>query len=64
MVGNFVLQSQLTEPAMCKIQMHFFAQPALGPNAEAVAYDQHANHEFWINRGASGVAVERGKMLP
>jgi hypothetical protein len=38
--------------------MNFFAQPALGSNAHAIADDQHADHQLRINRGASGAAVE------
>ncbi len=43
--------------------MDFLAQPALGSDAEAVADDEHADHELGIDRWPAGVAVERRKML-
>ncbi|MDQ0039500.1 hypothetical protein J2W33_000380 [Variovorax boronicumulans] len=39
------------------------AQPALRPDAKAVADDEHADHEFGIDQGPAGVAVERRQML-
>ena len=44
--------------------MHFFAQPPLGANAEAIADDQHPHHQIGIDRGAPHVAVERLEMRP
>ncbi len=43
--------------------MDFLAQPALRADAQAVADDQHADHEFGIDRGPASVAVERSQML-
>ena len=43
--------------------MDFLAQPALGPDAEAVTHDQHPHHQLRINRGPPGVAVERCEVL-
>ena len=43
--------------------MNLLAQPSLGADAEAVADDEHANHQFRIDRGPAGVAVERRQML-
>jgi hypothetical protein len=39
--------------------MDFFAQPALGADTEAVAHDQHADHQLRIDRWAAREAVER-----
>ena len=39
--------------------MHLFAQPPLRSNAEAVAHDQHPDHQFRINRRAADLTVER-----
>ena len=44
--------------------MRFFAQAALGANPETVTDDQHADHQFWINRRTPRVAVVIGQMLP
>ncbi|BAP80976.1 hypothetical protein MT1_3801 [Pseudomonas sp. MT-1] len=38
--------------------MHLFAQSPLGTNAIAVADDQHAHHQFRVNRGTPDGAIE------
>ena len=38
--------------------MHFLAEPALRADAEAVADDQHPDHQFRIDRGTPDLAVE------
>ncbi len=43
--------------------MHLLAQAPLGADAEAVADQQHADHQLGINRGPSHGAVEAGQML-
>ena len=43
--------------------MHFLAQPTLGADTKAVADDQHANQQGWIDRRATGVAVVRREVL-
>ena len=53
-----------TQPAVSQVQMHFLAQPALGPYGEAVTDDQHPDHQLRIDRGAAGVAIERREVLP
>ena len=42
--------------------MHLLAQPALRADAEAVADDQHPDHQFRIDRGAADLAVEGPKV--
>src|SRR3954462_4335462 len=39
--------------------MHLFTKAALGANPEAVADDQHANHQLWVDRRTTCMAVER-----
>jgi hypothetical protein len=43
--------------------MNLFAQAAFGADAEAVAHDQHADHELRINRRPAGMAVVRREMF-
>ena len=43
--------------------MNFLAQTPLGADAEAVADQQHADHQLGINRGPACGAVEAGQML-
>ena len=59
MVRHCIFEIESAEPAIRQVQMHLFAQPPLGANAEAVADDQHADHQLRINRWTAGVAVER-----
>src|SRR5215813_4329275 len=39
--------------------MDLLAQPPFRADAEAVAHDQHADHQFWIDRRSAYGAVER-----
>ena len=43
--------------------MHLLAQPPLGADADAVADDQHPDHQLRIDRGPADLAVERPQML-
>ena len=43
--------------------MNLFAKPPLGPDAHAVADDQHADHQLRVNRGSSNLTVKRLQSL-
>ena len=43
--------------------MHLLAQPALRADAEAVADDQHPDHQLGIDRRPPGLAVEGPQVL-
>jgi hypothetical protein len=43
--------------------MQLVAQPALGADAEAVANDQHADHQLGIDGGPANVAVVGPEVL-
>ena len=62
-VGHCVFKVESAEPAICQVLVNLFAQPTFGPNAEAVANDQHANHELRIDRWTACVAVERREVI-
>lgn len=62
-IGAPVMEAKVTEPAIRQIQMYFLAQPALGPNAIAIAYDQHADHQLWTDGGTTYMAIEILEML-
>lgn len=49
--GTSPLQAKPARPAIDKIEMHFFAEAALGADTEAVADDQHRDHQFRIEPG-------------
>jgi hypothetical protein len=38
--------------------VNLVAKPRLGPDAHAVADDQHSDHQLRINRGPSNLTVE------
>ncbi len=61
--GTDLLEVQSAEPAVGQVQVHLLAQPALGADAEAVADDQHPDHQFRIDGGAAGVAVEGSQVF-
>src|SRR5262249_3075743 len=52
------------EPPIRQIEMHFLAQASLGADAEAVADDQHPDHQLRINRWPPKRAVERRQLPP
>jgi len=43
--------------------MGLFKQPPLGANAVAIAHDQHADHQFGINRRTPNRAIEVGEVM-
>ena len=52
------------KPAVGQIEVDLFAQPPLGSDAEAIADDQHPDHQLGIDRWPTKVAVERGQFTP
>jgi len=63
-VGHIAVEPQSAEPAIGQIKVDLVAQPPLRANAEAIADDQHPDHQLWINRGPPNVAVVRPQMRP
>ena len=63
-IRHLANEPEPAEPPVSQIEMDLFAQPPLRTDAEAVADDQHADHQFGINRGASRAAVERRQLSP
>ena len=62
MIRDFAVQSEPTT-AIGQIEVNLFAKAALGPNAHAVADDQHADHQRRIDRGSAHLAVKRLQRL-
>ena len=60
-VGHCGLQAQPAEPAIGQVEMYLFTEPALRTDAEAVADDEHPDHQFGIDRRAADLAVEGRK---
>src|ERR1700722_17570492 len=57
MIWNVAVEPQPAEPAIGQIKMDLLLQPSLRANAEAVADDEHSDHQLRINRGPADVAV-------
>ena len=51
--GTRTLEAEPAEPAIGQVQVDLLAQPSLGADAEAVADDQHADHQLRIDRRAA-----------
>ena len=62
MIRHAIRQIEATEPAIRQIEMHFFAQPPLRPNAQAIPDQQHADQQFGINRRTASVAIKLCKV--
>ena len=52
------------EPAVGQVEVNLLAQPPLRADAEAVADDQHPDHQLRIDRRPADLAVERRQFLP
>jgi hypothetical protein len=59
MIRHLAIEPQPAEPAVGEVQMHLLAQAALGPDAHAIAHDQHPHHQLGIDRGPADAAVKR-----
>ena len=62
-VGHGPLQPETAEPPVGEVQVHLLAQPPLRADAEAIAYQQHADDQFRIDRGPARLAVEGPQLL-
>src|SRR6202790_5596223 len=63
MVRNLIVEIELAEPAVSKVQRYFLAQPTLMTNAIAVTDQEHPDHQLGIDRGPADVAVKCLQLL-
>jgi hypothetical protein len=63
MIGYVAIKPEPTEPPVSQVEVHFFAQASLRTDAEAVADNQHSDHQLGIDRGPAYTAVERRQLL-
>jgi len=52
------VEVELAKPAIREVQLNFRSEPALRPNAIAIADDEHPDHQLGINGRAADIAVE------
>jgi len=62
MIGHIAVEPEPAEPPVGQIEVDLFAQAPLGADTEAVADDQHPDHQLRINRRPSQRAVERREL--
>src|SRR4029077_1639577 len=58
MIRHIAFQPEPAEPAICEIEVDLLAQPPFRADAEAIAHQQHPDHQFGIDRGTAQFAVE------
>ncbi len=63
-VRHPAVEPEAAEPAIGEVQVDLVAEPPFRPDAEAVAHDQHADHQLRIDRGPARLAVERRQLPP
>src|SRR5580692_2435800 len=64
MIGDMPVEPKPTKPSIGQIEVDFLAQPPLRSNAEAIAHDQHSDHQLAINRWPAHRAVECCQLPP
>ena len=61
-IWDRISQIEAAKPMIRQIQANLFAEPPFRANAVSIANDQHADHQFWIDRGAPCRAVGRSQV--
>src|SRR6185312_12736037 len=56
-IRDRVLQAELAEPAIDQINLDLPTQLALGADREGIAYDEHPDHQFRVDRGPADPRV-------
>jgi hypothetical protein len=64
MIRNLAVEAQAAEPAVGQIEVNFLAQPTFGTNAQAIADDEHPNHQLGIDRRPPDVAIVGPQVRP
>jgi hypothetical protein len=64
MIGHMAIEPEPAEPPVRQIEVDLFAEAPLGADAEAVADDEHPDHQLGINRWPAQCALERGQLPP
>src|SRR5918995_2859777 len=63
MIGNLIFDTELAKPAIGQIDLHLGAQPPLRAERKHVANEQHPDHQYRIDRGATRVGIVGRKLL-
>src|SRR5919109_105370 len=63
-VRHGTVKPESAEPAIRQVQVNFLAEPPLRANTEAIADDEHPNHQLRINRRPTNLTVKRRQLAP
>src|SRR5665811_2094498 len=61
MIRDSVLDTELAEPAIGEVHLHFTADQSLRADRKDIPHDQHPDHQFRINRWATHRRIMRRK---
>ena len=61
MIWDSALDTELAEPAIGEVHLHFTAEQPLRADRKDVPHDQHPDHQFRINRRATHGRIMRCK---
>src|ERR1700751_4278489 len=59
MVRNLIVEIELAEPAVSKMQRHFLTQPALMTNAIAITDQKYPDHQLDLKSTSHGILLYR-----
>ena len=63
-IGHLATKTEAAKPPVSQIEVNLLAEAPLRPDAEAIADNQHSDHQLGINRGPSDAAVETSQLPP
>jgi hypothetical protein len=62
MIGDHILKPEPTEPPVGQVEINLLTEPPFRADRVAIADQQHPDHQFRINRGATRMAVKGRKL--
>jgi hypothetical protein len=63
-IGDSSIQTQPAKPAVCQIEVDFITEAPFRSYAEAIADQEHPDHQVRIGRGPPDIAVELRQLPP
>lgn len=63
MVGDRIFKARSAKPAIRHVDLNLQTKLALRADGKDIPYDQHAQHQFGIDRRTASVAVIGGQLL-
>jgi hypothetical protein len=63
-VRHGAVETEPAKPPISEVQVDLVAEPPLRPEPEAIAYNQHPDHQLRVDRRPACLAVERRQLPP